>query len=339
MALHYQKTARELLKGDDQVLIRIMTEEDIPLVRKYNDEADAQLAEWNEQRLPGSESIPGGPWTEDDELMEHFKKYQRNGGITLLAEDTSGRVIGFADLWRADEPAPFGLGLNLQVCECFQECHYLGLLSIFLEEAEKVARAAKMPALDVRSDQLEGHYPTLRRLGMKLFYENDSVACRCPKSSDSKRLESKVIDFKDADVSGLLRVGHWCANDFSYRTETDNGLMYEITWNGHRALLELWCWDNELADSVSVPENAPTNSEIFVNPEVFKSPAEMSILLRECATLAGELGAEEIGLPCPCDPALDDKMLDIVGREFAFDWFRKQLDSEQGSNGNEIWTA
>ena len=53
--------------------------------------------------------------------------------------------------------------------------------------------------------------------------------------------------------------------------------------------------------------------------------AWLTEILTECASLAGELGAEQIELPCPSEIALDTDKLDIIDRQFAFAWLRKRL--------------
>ena len=50
-----------LLRGDVEVTIRPMREEDIPALRLFDRESEAALDTSNEQRLPGNESVPGGP--------------------------------------------------------------------------------------------------------------------------------------------------------------------------------------------------------------------------------------------------------------------------------------
>jgi hypothetical protein len=62
-----------------------------------------------------------------------------------------------------------------------------------------------------------------------------------------------------------------------------------------------------------------------VQPEALVSPEMMGCTLRECARLAGELAAERISLPCPSEVGLEGEGLDVLGRQFAFAWLRKQL--------------
>jgi len=90
-------------------------------------------------------------------------------------------------------------------------------------------------------------------------------------------------------------------------------------------MLELWTYDPQTDGSLPVPEVPPERSELYAEPDVLSSSKSMSALLRECACLAGEAGANEIELPCPSSLALDPGFLDVVKREFAFAWFRKQI--------------
>lgn len=114
MRLTYETTKRQLLKGDVEVIIRPMTRDDIPAMRRLDDEIDASLDFANAQRAPGAESCAGGPWSDDQELARHFDKYEAGGNIILLAESESGKLIGFAELWAAHEPEPFGRSLDAE---------------------------------------------------------------------------------------------------------------------------------------------------------------------------------------------------------------------------------
>jgi len=322
VALLYQTTTRRLLRGDAGVSIRAMTREDIPALRKYDQELTAQLDAANAQVPPGRESHPGGPWADDEWLAEHFDKYAKRGNITLLAEDNSGKIVGFADLWVAREPAPFGTSLDVECIDYFREYYYLGLENVLLEEAEKVARAAGLPALDIGTNTSSGDYPSLRRLGMKVFYEYDNVCCRCQPAATTPALKHRVLKPEDVDLTGLIKVSHWSPTDFTFR---DEGWIAELIWDSHRAVLELWCHDPGSIYDLPVPEHAPTHSELYAEPQALSSPSQMSIILSKCASLAGELGAREIPLPCPSDLDVDPSQLDAISRDFAFAWMRKRL--------------
>jgi len=114
---------------------------------------------------------------------------------------------------------------------------------ILLAEAEKVARAARLPALDIGTNTCSGEYTSLRRFGLRVFYEYDDV---------------------------------------------------------------------------------PNKSELYVPPAALASSKIMTEILAECAALAGEIGAEQIPLPCPCDVDLGAG-LDVIERQFAFAWLRKRV--------------
>jgi len=324
MRLRHERTERPLLKGDAEILIRIMTREDFPAMRHYDNTFDFDGA--NLHNAPGSETYPGGPWSDDDELVEHFEKYAQAGNITLLAEDDDGKIIGFVDLWRADEPAPFGLSLNAECIDYRHEYYHLGIETLLLEEAEKVARAAGLHALDVGSNTASGDYPPLRRFGMQVFYEYDDVLCRCIPSAapTGPKWKSRMVEPHDADLSGLLKISHWCATDFTFRDESEQTWIAEIEWEGHRAILELWRDDDQ-----PIPEHTPERSELYATPEVLESPDLMSDLFAVCAHLAAEAGAEQIPLPCPSPIELDAARIDISERAFRFAWFRKAWRPEE----------
>jgi hypothetical protein len=325
MALQYRETTSRLLRGDAEVVIRAMRREDIPALRRYDDEATAQLDAANAQRAPGTESWPGGPWSDDAELVEHFEKYQKAGNLTLLAEDPSGRIVGFADLWVAREPDPFGHSLDVECIDYFRDYYYLGLEELLLGEAEKVARGAGLPALDIGTNTVSGDYPSLRRFGMKVFYECDNVLCRCRPVEPARRFAHREIDPHKADVSGLIRVGHWAPSDFTFRAISERGWMAEIAGGGRRALFELWRFDPRTGENSCVPDNVPDCTELYAEPALLTSSAELSALLEQCASIAAEAGAKEIPLPCPSDLELDSRRLEILERRWAYAWFRKPL--------------
>jgi len=53
MVLEYEATRRRLLRGDGEVMVRAMRREDIPAVRRYDDELTATPAEYNANLRPG----------------------------------------------------------------------------------------------------------------------------------------------------------------------------------------------------------------------------------------------------------------------------------------------
>jgi RNA polymerase sigma-70 factor (ECF subfamily) len=114
MNLSYTESRQKLLRGDKVVTIRAMTRDDIPAVCRYDaEDVDTMLRE-NLEEPPGYEDTPGGPWSNEQLLLEHFNKYQAHGNLSLLAFDDTGRVVGMADLWKADEPESFGLSLDVE---------------------------------------------------------------------------------------------------------------------------------------------------------------------------------------------------------------------------------
>jgi hypothetical protein len=161
---------------------------------------------------------------------------------------------------------------------------------------------------------------------MKVFYEYDDVLCRCGTASE-QRLRHRMLSARDADLSDLIKVGHWCPTDFRFREDSERAWIAEITWEEHRALLELWTDDPETDGSLPPSESVPENSELYASLEVLTSTAMMSTLLGECSRLAAEAGAERIPLPCPSNLDLDSAVLDILDRRFRLAWFRKLLNN------------
>ena len=324
MKLEYRETRKRLLRGDEEVTIRPMRREDIPAMRRFDQELTATLDEANAQSPPDSGlSTPGGPWSEDEWLLEHFNKYAKRGNVTLLAQDMRRRIVGFADLWVADEPPPFGRSLDVECIDYFREYFLAGLETVLLSEAEKVACAAGLPALDIGTNTCSGEYVSLRRFGLKVFYEYDNVLCRCATTPKTKRPRSRRVTPEAANLGGLIRAGHWSPTDFTFRSDLEETYLLELCWLRMRAVLELWRFEG--GDSRPVPQNPPNKSELFVEPKALSSSKIMSDLLAECTAQAGEVGAKEIQLPSPSDLALDEEKLSVVKREFAFAWLRKQL--------------
>jgi len=325
MELEYEKTKARLLRGDAEVIIRPMRREDIPAMRRFDMELTGAIEQINAEFPPGGHSTsPGGPWSDDQWLAEHFEKYQAHGGMTLLTEDESGRVVGFADLWPTEEPEPFGRSLNVECIDYFREHFLAGLERVLLSEAEKVARAAGLDALDIGTNTCSGEYVSLRRFGLKVFYEYDHVQCRCERTS-GQGPKKVVLTPATADLAGLIKVNHWSPTDFTFRGYDEPTYLADLSWPDDRAVVELWHFRADKVDHLPVPDNPPNRSELFVQPDALASPSAMSEILAECASLAAELGAEQIQLPCPSEIDLDTDKLDVIDRRFAFAWLRKRL--------------
>jgi len=325
MKLHYDQTTARLLRGDAAITVRAMTQDDIPAMRTFDTELTETIDQINAAYPPeGHSTSPGGPWSDDKWLAEHFDKYQRHGGLTLLALDDSGRIVGFADLWPTDEPDPFGASLNVECIDYFREYFLAGLETVLLTEAEKVALAAGLPALDIGTNTCSGEYVSLRRFGLKVFYEFDDVLCRCPTRAPAGAKRT-VIAADEVDLAGLVRANHWSPTDFTFRGEEETPYLVDLTWPHRRAVVEFWRLEPQGPRRHPVPENAPDSTELFVPPEALTSSEAMTEILVECAAAAGQLVAEQIRLSCPSDVAVDSDALQITSRQFAFAWLRKEL--------------
>ena len=326
MAIGYEGTRRRLPTGENEVLIRVMTREDIPAMRRLDDEINAQLDAWNTYRPPGAESVPGGPWLTDEWLTQHFEKFERTGNITLLAEEeATGRLVAFADLWVGCEPEPFGTSIDVECIDYLREYYHLGIETALLEEAEKVARAAGLAALDIGTNTSSGDYPSLRRFGMRVFYECDFATCRCGPIPDDSKLERRMLKLAELDLSGLVRVEHWAPSDFTHVADAERAYITEIIVSGERVVLELFGPEDQ-ATNMAFPYRAcPASADLFVSPKALESPEQTSEILRHCAYLAGEAGATQIRLPCPSGIALDPALVDVISREFGYAWMRKKL--------------
>jgi GNAT superfamily N-acetyltransferase len=311
----------DLLLG---VTIRHMTREDLGAMRRFDTELAATLDKVNAEHPPGGYlNVPGGPWSDDQWLLEHFENYQAHGNTTLLAEEANGRIVGFADLWTADEPAPFGCSLDVECIDSFREYYLAGLETKLLSAAEKIAREKGLPALDIGTNTCGGDFVSLRRFGMRVFYEYDNLTCSC--RAGLPKLEHRRVASKDVDVSGLIKVNHWSPTDFTFRDEEEPTCLAEFTVADTRAIVELWCNNPDGLQNLPVPENPPNKSELFVEPRVLSSCGLVTEALEKCLSLAAELGAEQIQLPCPSDIQPNTDRLDIAEREFAFAWLRKGL--------------
>jgi len=307
-----------LLKGDAVVTIRSMTADDMPAMRRLNDEIDAGIELANAQRTPGNENVPGGPWSEDDLLREHFQRYQAAGNITLLAQDAGGKLVGWADLWATVEPAPFGASLAVQCCEYLWEYHYFGLETILLQEAEKVAVGAGLPALDIGTNTANGMYQDLRRFGMRVFYESDRVMCQCNLLKSEKLPAVLLISPAEFNFTGLLRINHWAPTDFDFTHEPGRPLAHEFSVDGNLVIADFWrLWEPG--------QQVPINCELFAPPRALHSSALMTKILNATAKIAASLGAEELGLPYPSALPLDDAPVWMGQREFEWAWLRKRI--------------
>ncbi|MCC7407031.1 MAG: sigma-70 family RNA polymerase sigma factor [Phycisphaeraceae bacterium] len=323
MKLTHPSTRRTLPRGDAEITIRPMTRRDLSALRAFDNELTGQIDQINASFPPGGHSTaPGGPWSDDQWLAEHFDKYQRHGGLTLLAVEDSGRVVGFADLWPADEPHPFGPSLDVECIDYFRDYFLAGLETSLLAEAEKVARDAGLPALDIGTNTCSGEYVSLRRFGLQVFYEYDAVFCRCARRAGHEA-SIRRLDPKDVDLAGLVKVDHWSPTGFTFRSCDQPTCLAELTWPNQRAVVELWHFrDGEDSPPVSM---VPNRCELYAPPDMLTSTRLMTDALAASASLAAELGARQIELPCPSNLTLDSDKLDVLTRQFAFAWLRKSL--------------
>lgn len=306
------------------VTIRPMTREDLPALRRYDDEATAGIAALNALHPPdGFETVPGGPWSDDAWLSEHVAKFERRGGMTLLAED-GGRIVGFADLWPTEEPAPFGRSLNVQAIDQFKDYYLAGLETVLLAEAEKVARKMGLPALDVGTNTCSGEYIALRRFGLEVFYEYENLRCRCGGCLNDG-VSARKLTPASADLSGLIKVNHWSPTDFTHRGDGETTHLVELNGSGMRAVVEFWRYEPG-RDNIAITHQTPPNrTELYAQPDVLSSAERMGELLTQCAAIAGTLGCYEIELPCPSGLSTLPESVHIVSRRFAFAWLRKRL--------------
>ena len=319
--LTYATTRRTLLRGDVAVTIRAMGEGDLPAMRRLDDEITAGLDFANAQRSPGSESYPGGPWSQEDWLRAHFARYQATGNLTLLAEDSDRRIVGFADLWATEEPEPFGRSLCVEVIDYLWEYHALGLGAILLQEAERVASMSGWPALDTRADVADVGYAELRSLGLRVFYESDRVACQCAQLRDAAPPKLVLLPNGDFDATGLLRVNHWAPTDFYFDFTHEPGRppAHELSVGGHRVVADFWrLWEEG--------QQTPIGCELFVPPQILRSQALMTRALKATATIAASLGADEQAIPYPSALPLDASLPWVGRREFEWAWMRKRVD-------------
>lgn len=234
------------------VTVRHMTRQDVRAMRRFDLELDVD--EGNAQTPPGGQmSGDGGPWSDDQWLLEHFEKYQVHGNTTLIAEEKDGRIVGFADLWAADEPAPFGRSLDVQCIDYFREYYLAGLELKLLGEAEKVARQRGLPALDIGTNTCGGDFVSLRRFGLRVFYEYDELTCVY--SDSLPELEHVRKGSQDVDLTGLIKVNHWSPTDFTFRDQDEPSYLAEFSVAKTRAIAELWHFNDDGPYNLPVPEN------------------------------------------------------------------------------------
>ena len=152
------------------------------------------------------------------------------------------------------------------------------------------------------------------------------MLCRPKPTGGTRAAKETTLTPDTADLTGLIKVNHWCPTDFTFRGELEPTYLSELRWPDKRAIVELWRHNPDGLVNLPVPENAPDKSELAVQPGAMNSPEVMTDILVECAALAGRLGAQEIQLPCPSEIELDTDRLDVIQRKFAFAWLRKRLD-------------
>ena len=210
----------------------------------------------------------------------------------------------------------------MECIDYFREHYLAGLETILLEEAEKVARRANLPALDIGTNTSSGDYPAPRRFGLRVFYEYDEVLCACHRATSSGRPSAGGVEAREELVEGLIKVSHWSPTDFTFRDDEDRWSVSELSGPWGRAILELWRYEPSGERDPPVPPNAPNRTELYVESEALSSAEAMSAILAECAAIAAEHGAAQIELPLPgglgAQPGLE-----VLDRRFAYAWMRK----------------
>ena len=215
------------------------------------------------------------------------------------------------------------MSLNVECIDYFHRYYALGLETILLREAEKVAITAGFPALDIGTNTSSGDYPGLRRFGLRVMYEYDHLLCRTSELGRSDKVAKRTVKLEDVDLSGLLKISHWCPTDFTFRHDEDSFSLAEFTLRGKRAMLELWRYEQRQTAPSS--PGIPNHSELYAEPELFVDPEMMNTLLANCAAVAREAGASEIQLPIPCEMEVDNSKIELKNRTFAYAWMRKRL--------------
>ncbi len=197
-----------------------------------------------------------------------------------------------------------------------------------LEEAEKVARAAGLPALDIGTNTASGLYQDLRRFGLQVFYESDRILCQCVKLAKEKLPDCRMLSQAEFNPTGLLRVNHWAPTDFDFTHEPGRPPMQEFIIDGHRVIADFWrLWEPE--------QQAPINC-VFAPPKALHSPTLMTKILKATATIAASLGAGELGLPYPSALPLAGSPAWVKGRKFEWAWVREKGVNITGSRKGTV---
>jgi len=123
-----------------------------------------------EDLTPAQRWLHGGPWMDPHLLDLHVRRTAANGGAVLVAE-RDGRVVGSADLWRADEPLPLGpyLDVTTLVAEPQSDAEVEDAL---LAAATREARSRDLRSLDIAPLHAGGDATRLEAAGFAMLRDH-----------------------------------------------------------------------------------------------------------------------------------------------------------------------
>ncbi len=126
-----------------------------------------------EDLTPAQRWLHGGPWMDPQLLDLHLQRTAANGGAVLVAVRDS-RVVGSVELWRADEPLPFGpyVDAGTLITEPAGDAEVEDAL---LAAAVREARGRDVRSLDIAPLHAGGDAKRLEDAGFVLLRDHRTV--------------------------------------------------------------------------------------------------------------------------------------------------------------------
>lgn len=153
---HPRDTIVRAARPEDAAAVSLVHRSDVITWKRFDAQGQPLWAEY--ERLTTLERwLNGGPWMDEELCRLHLTHMQGSGRVALVAE-VQGVVCAEAEAYFGEEPAPFGLHLNLAVLYTRRGQSGQGLGSALLRSCMDMARARGCATLSVSNVSAPGFY-------------------------------------------------------------------------------------------------------------------------------------------------------------------------------------
>ena len=181
-----------------------------------------------ENLTPAQRWLHGGPWMDPQLLSHHLHRYSVNGGAVLVAE-RGGRIVGSAELWRAEEPLPMGAYLDAEMLITDPDGDE-GIEKALLAAAMREARNRDLRNLDIAPLHAGGDAKRLMDDGFVLLRDHRTVHIAADRRPSPPDYAVRSTAPAYADLRDAVAVNHAEPPDYrlgNFGNEWAGGLLRE----------------------------------------------------------------------------------------------------------------